>query len=590
MAAVSLYRKWRPQTFANVMGQEHITTTLQNAIRANRVAHAYLFTGPRGTGKTTTARIFAKAISCLDEDETKRPCNVCEVCVSVNEGRDLDLIEIDAASNNGVDNVRELRERIGFAPNVGRYKIYIIDEVHMLSTGAFNALLKTLEEPPAHAIFILATTEVDKLPATVLSRCQRFDFRFMPFKLLREQLAMIAEKEGAHIEPGALDLFARQAGGSMRDGISLLDQMIAYGDGTVTLKQAQAILGSVASQSVSELTNYLIARDVPNGLNLINQTLGDGADPRQFLRETLEYLRGLLLLRGSPDGGLLNLPAETIAEMKTQTAALPTADLLVIIKLFQQAVAQLRNAPQPQLPIEVAFVEATLRGMVDTAHATPEVKETPKAEAPRATTPPRAVAPPPREAPAQVRETRPTLTGPAAGSAAITAPAKTGSPPAKASVPPADSKAASKPVVPANEAPPVSKDDPGGNDLQKKWEETLAAIKPQNRNLEAILKAGTLLGLENGVIVLGFPYDFHKSKAEEPKSKQLLEEVLSIKMAMPLRVRCEIVKGEGKRAPVRPKDKKQVAMEDPLVKAIVNKFNAHIAEVEDVPPEEPPNE
>src|SRR5438552_2103792 len=362
MPAVSLYRKWRPQTFADFIGQEHITTTLQNAIRANRIAHAYLFTGPRGTGKTTAARIFAKAISCTFEDEEARPCNRCEVCVSVNEGRNLDLIEIDAASNNSVDNIRELRERVGFSPSLSRYKVYIIDEVHMLSMSAFNALLKTLEEPPAHAIFVLATTEVDKLPATVLSRCQRFDFRYYPFRQIRDHLAMIAEAEGAQVEEGALDLFARQAGGSMRDGVSLLDQMIAYGDGTVTLKQAQTILGSVAAQAVGLLTNHIVARDVSAGLNLINQAIAEGADPRQFLRETLEYLRGLLLLRGSPDGGLVNMPAETIAEMKQQSAALPTHELLAVIRAFSQAANQLRNAPQPQLPIEMAFVESALRG------------------------------------------------------------------------------------------------------------------------------------------------------------------------------------------------------------------------------------
>ncbi len=576
MAAVSLYRKWRPQTFADVMGQEHITTTLQNAIRANRVAHAYLFTGPRGTGKTTTARLFAKAISCLDEDETKRPCNHCEICIAMNGGRDLDLIEIDAASNNSVDDVRELRERVGFSPSVGRYRVYIIDEVHMLSTPAFNALLKTLEEPPAHAIFILATTEVDKLPATILSRCQRFDFRFMPFKVLRDQLAMIAEKEGAQIEPGALDLFARQAGGSMRDGISLLDQMIAYGDGTVTLKQAQAILGSVASQAVSQLTNALIARDVPNGLNLINQTMGDGADPRQFLREILEYLRGLLLLRGAPDGSLLNLPQETIAEMRTQTVAIPTAELLGIIKVFSQAVGQLRNAPQPQLPIELAFVEAALRGTLETAKATPDSKEAPKAEPARAMpTPPQRAAPPPapRETASQVKETRPTL-----------------APSAPKATPTVEPKAASKPSAPANEAQSTASVSASVEDLQNKWEDVLAAIKPKNFSLVAILKGGRVLSFDNDLVVIGFPYDFHKEKADEPKNKQLIEEVLSLKLEKPLRIRCEIVKGEGKRMAVRLKDKKQVAMEDPLVKAMVTKYNARIADVEDVVPEEPPDE
>ena len=623
MPAVSLYRKWRPQTFTDIIGQEHITTTLMNAIRANRIAHAYLFTGPRGTGKTTTARIFAKAVSCLAEDESRRPCNECEICLSVNSGRDLDLIEIDGASNNKVEDVRELRDRVGFSPNQSRYRVYIIDEVHMLSASAFNALLKTLEEPPPHVIFILATTEVDKLPATILSRCQRFDFRFMPFRLLRDQLAMIAEAEGARIEPGALDLFARQAGGSMRDGISLLDQMIAYGDGVVSLKQAQAILGSIAAQAVAQLTGYMVARDVAGGLGLINQAIADGADPRQFVREVLEYLRGLLLLRGSPDGTLLSLPAETIAEMKVQASALPTAELLVIIRSFTQAVQQLRDAPQPQLPIEIAFVESALRldpadgSRPDASSVRPETQRV----APAAGKPMPNAAAPVAAAPATARESRP-APGPTPIPRADAAVESMGVPRTTQGTLPAGQAAtgdgASKTVSTRNPAPATSgtgtpdappqaatksaggartgtsqvprpetaspPNAPAGSEpmeiLQDRWKDVLAAIKAQNRSLEAILKAGNPTALTNGVVVLGFPYDFHKSKVEEPKSKQFLEEVLSTTLSMPLKIRCEIVKADAKRSQIRPKDKNQVAMEDPLVREIVNKYNARIAGVE----------
>ena len=572
MPAVSLYRKWRPQTFADVIGQDHITTTLQNAIRANRIAHAYLFTGPRGTGKTTTARIFAKAISCMNEDEQARPCNSCEVCVSVNEGRNLDLIEIDAASNNSVDDVRELRERVGFAPSQSRYKVYIVDEAHMLSTSAFNALLKTLEEPPAHAIFVLATTEVDRLPATVLSRCQRFDFRFVSFRQLREHLAMIAKAEGAQVEAGALDLFARQAGGSMRDGISLLDQMIAYGDGSVTLRQAQEILGSVAAQAVGQLADDIIARDVGAGLQLINQAIAEGADARQFVREMLEYLRGLLLLHGSPDGSLLALPAETIAEMKRQSAALPTPELLGVIRAFSQAANQLRNAPQPQLPIEVAFVEAALRG-APTPTLPRGAGEGLSASNQGAPTP-----------------ALPRSAGEGAGAATARGAARAQERPAGRGVTKAQTPSARETATSVGPAAKASAAEPAVSaeleSLQAQWPDVLAAVKQQNRSLEAVLKDGRIVGVEKDVLVIGMPYEFHKAKLEEPKNKQVLEEALAKVYSQPWRVRAEIAKAERKPMPLRPKDKKERAMEDPLIKEVVTRYNGHIADVEEVPPEE----
>src|SRR4030065_1171353 len=225
----SLYRKWRPVHWDQVIGQEHVVQTLRKAVNADRVAHAYLFSGPRGTGKTTTARILAKAVNCLEQDVANRPCNQCAHCQAVNQGRFLDLIEIDAASNTSVDDVRDLRDKINFSPNQGRYKVYIIDEVHMLSTAAFNALLKTLEEPPPHAIFVLATTEVHKIPATVLSRCQRHEFRRVPVDEIVKNLKMLADEEKIKAEPEALNLVARQATGSMRDAISLLDQLASAG-------------------------------------------------------------------------------------------------------------------------------------------------------------------------------------------------------------------------------------------------------------------------------------------------------------------------------------------------------------------------
>ncbi len=292
----ALYRKWRPSQWEQVVGQEHVVQTLRNAVLGGRVAHAYLFAGPRGTGKTTTARLLAKAVNCLSTDLAKRPCDECEHCKAVNQGRFLDLIEIDAASNTSVEDVRDLRDKINFSPNQGQYKVYIVDEVHMLSTAAFNALLKTLEEPPPHAIFILATTEMHKIPATVLSRCQRHEFRRIPITDIVTQLKKMAEAEDLKVEDEALTLVARQATGSLRDAISLLDQL-ASGGGAITLELARSLLGTATSQTVLELLGAILEKDTARGLDLIYTTLDAGADPRQFARQVVDYLRTLLLIR-----------------------------------------------------------------------------------------------------------------------------------------------------------------------------------------------------------------------------------------------------------------------------------------------------
>src|SRR5215212_44476 len=258
--STALYRKWRSQSFDEVVGQEHVVQTLRNALREGRVAHAYLVAGPRGTGKTSSARILAKALNC-SAPEAERPCNKCPTCIAITEGRMIDLIEIDAASNNGVDDIRELRDKVGFRPSEGRYKIYIIDEVHMLSNSAFNALLKTLEEPPPHARFVLATTEPHKIPATVLSRCQRFDFRRIPAPEIAGHLERIVAAEGFQADHDALLAIARSAQGCMRDAVSLLDQMLSFGSESVTLEQVQQVLGAVNAQAVAELVDALSTKN-----------------------------------------------------------------------------------------------------------------------------------------------------------------------------------------------------------------------------------------------------------------------------------------------------------------------------------------
>lgn len=385
MATQALYRKWRSQTFDEVIGQQHVTQTLLNALKLGRVAHAYLFTGSRGTGKTSTARLLAKAVNCLADPVETRPCNQCAICVAVNEGRLLDLIEIDAASNTGVDDIRDLRDKVSFRPGEARVKIYIIDEVHMLSKSAFNALLKTLEEPPPHVIFVLATTEPEKIPATITSRCQRFDFKRIKLDDISQRLAYIVSQEGLAAESEALEYIARQGGGSMRDAISLLDQLTAYGGETITLELVRTVLGAVASQSVMELVDALLDRNVAGGLDTINRVVDDGVDPRRFAHEMVEYLRSLMLVKLGNGARLLNLPEETVTAMQKQANRTEGGAIVQATTLFNKALVDIRSGllDIPQLPLELAFVEAAATPAAVEPSVTEAVAEQAPAPVPR---------------------------------------------------------------------------------------------------------------------------------------------------------------------------------------------------------------
>ena len=351
----ALYRKWRPHRWEQVIGQQHIVQTLRNAVTAQRVAHAYLFAGPRGTGKTTTARLLAKAVNCLDGDLAARPCDRCVHCQSVNQGRFLDLIEIDAASNTSVEDVRDLRDKINFRPNQADYKVYIIDEVHMLSTAAFNALLKTLEEPPPHAIFILATTEIHKIPATVLSRCQRHEFRRVPVQDIVAHLKEIVTVEELDVSDEALTLIARQSTGSVRDAISLLDQLASTGH-SVTLEVAQTVLGTAASQAILDLVEAILSEQAGSGLDHLHHALDAGSDPRQFARQIVDYLRSLLLVRMG-NAAQVEATTEMRAQMARHAQMFSVEELLEIIRAFNQAANDARSAWQPALPLEIALIE-----------------------------------------------------------------------------------------------------------------------------------------------------------------------------------------------------------------------------------------
>ena len=365
--SLALYRKYRPKTFKEIIGQEHIVKTLTNALSSGMTSHAYLFYGPRGCGKTTIARLLAKSINCENKKENEfEPCNKCSSCIEINESRSIDLIEIDAASHRGIDDIREIKQGIKFAPTKSKYKIFIIDECHQLSKDAANALLKTLEEPPAHAIFILATTEIQKMIATILSRCQRFDFWNLTIPQIIQRLELLSEKEKIKIEKPALELIALQARGSIRDAESLLDQIIGFSSALkqgaeVKTEDIKDLLGIVDISSVAQFVEFLSQKNTAKTINYLQEILEKGKDPQEFIKTLISYLRQGLLLKISPDLQnplIIGLTKEETEKLQNQINLFSELELQKTLQLFLKAENEIKYSSIPQLPIELAIVEA----------------------------------------------------------------------------------------------------------------------------------------------------------------------------------------------------------------------------------------
>ncbi len=538
MGSGVFYRKWRPQTLGEVLGQEPVTKTLRHAVEGGKISHAYLFCGPRGTGKTSLARILAKAVNC-PEQRGGEPCNACEMCRSIAEGRALDVIEIDAASNRGIDEIRSLREKANYSPSLARYKVYIIDEVHMLTEAACNALLKTLEEPPAHVIFVLATTEAHKVIATIVSRCQRFSFRRLGQPEIMEKLRVICDGEGVQVEPDSLRLIARAATGSLRDAENILQQMIAHNGDRVDLERVQAELGVSRDSRVRQLAQHIVERDVAAGLRIINSLNSDGIDLRQFNLGLVEYLRGLLLAKTRCDE-TLDITGEDLAEMKRLTANSTLDYLLSAVKYFSGI--DYRSGNYSSLPLELALLDCVLTSFPEKEQQVITRPPEPESAAERTEFP--------HEVPATATQGRKEV--------------KT-----EAHVPENPGEEVTE-VTGQETAQDIAQD---FAQLRGRWKEFIEALRGEGSsgNLDAFLRSACdPVSLEDDTLVLGFYYSFHKDKIEDAKYRHLVERKLKEVFGRPYRIQCILVEHKKE---VPPEEKGH----SPVVKAALE-MGARISE------------
>jgi DNA polymerase-3 subunit gamma/tau len=518
MVAQVFYRKWRPQTLVEVVGQEPVTQTLLNALKSSRVSHAYLFCGPRGTGKTSTGRILAKAVNCLNNGKGE-PCNTCSMCQAITDGRAMDVIEIDAASNTGVENIRDLRERVAYAPGEARHKVYIIDEVHMLSTSASNALLKTLEEPPPPVIFILATTEVHKVLPTILSRCQRFDFRRISQSDMVLKLTHICNEEGINVEPEGLRLLARSATGSLRDAENLMQQLTTYYGSEIEFHQIQTILGITGDWRVKELAKYILDKDVSAGIMTINSVNSDGLDLNQFNRELVEYLRGLLLVKTGSDVAV-DFTDEDMAELKGLAAKASLSQITKAVKLFGQLKLGFDN--YSTLPLELSLVDSiipadeTEEGPINELEFSQPVK----------------VAPPDTRTKSKQSSVKPEPV--IAPEVLVNLPVT----PTEEGLSVVVSELVTTPEAVAIDAQPDNDID----QLKLNWKRIISEAPPDIRKTTAvaILRSADVkpLAIEGNTIVLTSKYDFHKEQIEKPENLSVAEKIISDFLKRPCRVRC----------------------------------------------------
>jgi DNA polymerase-3 subunit gamma/tau len=572
-----LARKWRPQVFDAVVGQDPVTRTLRNALASGRVAHAYLFTGPRGVGKTTTARLLAKALACTARTGTEA-CGACPSCLDFISGAPVDVMEIDAASNTSVDDIRTLRENVKYSPARGRFKVYIVDEVHMLSGAAFNAFLKTLEEPPAHVVFILATTDPKKIPATVLSRCQRFDFRPIPPELLTASLTRILEEERVPFEPGALPLLIRAAEGSLRDALSLLDTAIAYGEGKLDEASVARLLGSSSPVHVRGFVGALLAGDGAAALEAVDRAATAGEDLGTLCREAVEMTRRLLVTKVAPGAPFVDLTPAEAAELKAVAEPVSADELLYVLRAFLDADAEMRRSPHPRVELEIAAVRASRRPQPQAIEAL--IGKLEAAEARLRQMPPATGSPMGR--PVVVQETlldaRPALAAP------LRAPAP--AMPASPGPAPAVSGSTGRPVEvePLIEAAAADMEAtepalPAPTGLEDAWERVVTDVMKRKAVLGSVLQHATPLRVEDGVLTLALQASgFHREMLNDRGNKELINEAVQRHVASARRFELDANGGAAGAG--------GGARNHPAVQAALSAFQGEVVAVRPRSPEE----
>lgn len=581
MAYVALYRKWRPQGFDSLVGQEAVRTALTNALETGRIAHAYLFAGPRGTGKTSTAKILAKAVNC-EHGPTPNPCNKCQNCVRINDGTSMDVFEIDAASNRGIDEIRDLREKVAFAPVNGRYKVYIIDEVHMLTTEAFNALLKTLEEPPAHVIFILATTEPHKIPATIHSRCQRFDFKRVTDSDIVKRLREVADGSGIAADDDALQLIAVQADGGMRDALSLLDQCGVMAE-RVSAETVRSVLGIVGREALRELVKAVGEGNVPKALELLEALLAGGKDVKQIITELAEYLRAVLLYKASPDYREIYLTdtKEAIASMEDLFS---TDRLMAAQERLHQCMLELRQSVRGRIAAEMCLFDLCRVEGSTLAALTARVEKLEAMLAGRIPTIQQTVpaAPAHQDYPQQVAaapETGPKFSYVLDEGHGIHTEAPEPQP-QKAAAEAENYQPAAEPVkaVPVKKAAPVQKAEPApimeadaaAGDL---WQQVLEILKTEKkRSMVACAAGGRAVSYVNGILTVAFKNKFNCKRMNADDYKKAFEAVLLRLARCEVRLNCVEEAGLVQKPPAPAPAKEQEEELEPVVKKAMAAF------------------